>query len=295
MRKKRQEMVMKAAVAIVWGLLIVYCGNVLFRASAQTPSLTPAQRQQQGQLDAVVRAQEPIPIQTKRPEQHKTAHDRSDVFDELRAESSSPAFRDQPGQGKVSGVDFYRDPLNSSHPYESPDAIMQRLSAQKPDVMAIQRKLLESRYDLQAHPDPQAKMSRGKPLAVGPTARLKGVTCRQIGEMAPDVSCGVSRYTPDPRGNLLRRRVRWSCNVSISEIHYLQQRPRVSNDATLEIHLPMVACTAGVKFFPQPITLSTGQQLPELSNVSRTRGATSLRRISARSLRRNGASYDVSE
>jgi cytochrome c peroxidase len=179
-------MVMKAAVAIVCGLLIVYCGNVLFHASAQTPSLTPAQRQQQGQLDAVVRAQEPMPIQTKRPEQQKTAHDRSNVFDELHAEPSSPAFRNQPGQGKVSGFDFYRDPLNSSHPYESPDAIMQRLSAQKASVMAIQRKLLESRYDLQAHPDPQAKMSRGKPLAVGPTARLKGVTWQQIGEMAPD-------------------------------------------------------------------------------------------------------------
>jgi hypothetical protein len=63
---------------------------------------------------------------------------------------------------------------------------MQTLSAQKASVMAIQSKLLESRYDLQAHPDPQAKMSRGKPLAVGPTARLKGVTWQQIGEIAPN-------------------------------------------------------------------------------------------------------------
>jgi cytochrome c peroxidase len=45
--------------------------------------------------------------------------------------------------------------------------------------------LLESRYDLQAHFDPQMKMSRGKPLAVGPTARLRGVSWQQIGEMAP--------------------------------------------------------------------------------------------------------------
>src|SRR5215469_9700581 len=176
----------KVAVAIVCGLLIVYCGNVLFNVSAQTPSLTADQRQQQGRLDAIVRAQEPTPIQTKRPEQQKTAHDNSSVFDELHAMASSPAFRNQPGEGKVSGFDFYRDPLNSSHPYENPDAIMQRLSAQKPSVMAIQRKLLESRYDLQLHPDPQAKMSRGKPLAVGPTARLKGLTWQQIGEMAPD-------------------------------------------------------------------------------------------------------------
>ena len=172
-------MVIKAALAIACGILIAYSGNVLFLASAQT-------QQQQGHLDAVVRAQEPMPVQTKRPEQQRTAHDKSDVFDELHAEPSSPAFRNQPGQGKVSGFDFYRDPLNASHPYESPEAIMQKLSAQKPSVTAIQRKLLESRYDLQAHPDPQAKMSRGKPLAIGPTARLKGVTWQQIGEMRPD-------------------------------------------------------------------------------------------------------------
>jgi hypothetical protein len=57
-----------------------------------------------------------MPIQMKRPEPQKTAHDKSDVFDELNAKPSSPAFRYQPGQGKVSGFDFYRDPLNSAEP-----------------------------------------------------------------------------------------------------------------------------------------------------------------------------------
>ena len=38
--------------------------------------------------------------------------------------------------------------------------------------MATQRKLLESRYNLEPKLDPVAKMSRGKPLAVGPTAKL---------------------------------------------------------------------------------------------------------------------------
>src|SRR5215469_9961641 len=148
----------KVAVAIVCGLLIVYCGNVLFNVSAQTPSLTADQRQQQGRLDAIVRAQEPTPIQTKRPEQQKTAHDNSSVFDELHAQPSSPAFRNQPGEGKVSGFDFYRDPLNADHPYENPDAVRQRLAADKARVMDIQRKLLESRYNLQARFDPQVKM-----------------------------------------------------------------------------------------------------------------------------------------
>jgi cytochrome c peroxidase len=176
---------MKAAATIVCGLLILYCGNVLFKVSAQTQALTPEQQTQQGRLDAVVRAREPMPVQMNRPEQQKTAHDKSNVFEELNAEPNSPAFRNQPGQGKVSGFDFYRDQLNSDRPHERLEDIMQTLSAQKPAVMALQRKLLESRYDLQAHPDPQVKMSRGKPVNVGPTARLKGVTWQQIGELTP--------------------------------------------------------------------------------------------------------------
>src|SRR5215471_12284897 len=118
----------KTVLAISCGLLV---GNILFVASAQAPS--PAQAQQQGRLDAVVRAQEPMPVQTKRPEQQKTAHDTSNVFDESHAEPSSPAFRNQPGEGKVSGFDFYRDPLNSDRPYEDPMRLgksWQRISPQ---------------------------------------------------------------------------------------------------------------------------------------------------------------------
>lgn len=62
-------MLTKIAVAIVSGLLILYGGSVLFIASAQS--------QQQGQFDAVVRAQEPMPVAMKRPEQQKTAYDNS--------------------------------------------------------------------------------------------------------------------------------------------------------------------------------------------------------------------------
>jgi cytochrome c peroxidase len=52
--------------------------------------------------------------------------------------------------------------------------------------MAAQRKLLESRYDLTPHLDPAVKMSRGKPLCVGPTARLReGLTFEKLAEMSP--------------------------------------------------------------------------------------------------------------
>ena len=54
---------------------------------------------------------------------------------------------------------------------------MEKEVAAKAKVMADQRKLLESRYVLEPKLDPEAKMSRGKPLPVGPTARLgEGMT-----------------------------------------------------------------------------------------------------------------------
>ena len=56
----------------------------------------------------------------------------------------------------------------------------------KPRVMEAQRRLLESRYNLQPKLDPVAKMSRGKPLAVGPTARLAdGLDWERLGQMKP--------------------------------------------------------------------------------------------------------------
>jgi cytochrome c peroxidase len=58
--------------------------------------------------------------------------------------------------------------------------------AAKPKIMEMQRKLLEKRYKLEPKLDREAKMSRGKPLAVGPTARLaEGMTWDRLAEMTP--------------------------------------------------------------------------------------------------------------
>jgi cytochrome c peroxidase len=137
--------------------------------------------------DAVMEAQQTQTVPVERPEQQKTEHDRSDVFNGQNAQPSSPALKAQPEEGKTSGFDFYRDPLNSKRPNENPDAIKQQLTANKPKVMALQRQLLESRYNLNPKLDHEAKMSRGKPLAVGPTARLKGgLSWAQLSQMTPD-------------------------------------------------------------------------------------------------------------
>src|SRR4051812_2288842 len=57
---------------------------------------------------------------------------------------------------------------------EEPFAVvLKRDKANKARVMAEHQKLLEARYDLSRRVDPSVTMTRGKPIPVGPTARLK--------------------------------------------------------------------------------------------------------------------------
>jgi cytochrome c peroxidase len=122
-----------------------------------------------------------------RPEAKLTAHDKSDKFDPKKAMPINPALKDQPNGGKITGFDFARDPLGAPQPFTTFEEVMKKESAAKPKVMDAQRKLLEARYNLQPKLDPQARMSRGKPLCVGPTARLKdGVTWEQLAGMTPE-------------------------------------------------------------------------------------------------------------
>ncbi|HEY6262983.1 MAG TPA: hypothetical protein VIW47_15410 [Nitrospiraceae bacterium] len=137
--------------------------------------------------DAVAEAQEPRTVPIERPEQRKNAHDRSEVFEPPKARPSSPAFLNQLRDGKASGFDFYRDPLGAEKPLQEPDEMMKTDKANKAKVIETQRKLLERRYHLEPKLDPDAKMSRGKPLVVGPTARLpKGMTWERLAEVSPE-------------------------------------------------------------------------------------------------------------
>src|SRR5579872_5695681 len=136
--------------------------------------------------DAVTDAQTPRPAPANRPEQKKNAHDRSDVFQAAKAPVLTAALNDQPKGGDITGFDFYRDPLNADRPMMTFAEVMRQDVAEKPKVMDMQRKLLEKRYDLKPRLDPEAKMSRGKPLPVGPTARLpEGMNWEALAALAP--------------------------------------------------------------------------------------------------------------
>ncbi len=124
--------------------------------------------------DATAAAQTTSAVPVTRPEQHKSAHDTSNVFEARNAEPSSPALSTQPEKGGMPGFDFYRDPLDSARPMMTFDEVYKAAVAAKPGVMAAQRKLLETRYNLTPRTQAGLTMTRGKPIPIGPTARLRG-------------------------------------------------------------------------------------------------------------------------
>jgi cytochrome c peroxidase len=165
--------------------------GVLDEATRTALGLTTAQSQpasRPGVLpDAAQEAQTPRTVPEERPEQRKSAHDRSNVFQASQGLPASQALPNQPDQGKILGFDFFRDPLNAQRPMQTFEEIRQADVQAKPQVMAAQRQLLESRYDLTPRLDPEVKMSRGKPLPVGPTSRLaSGTDWTSLASMTPD-------------------------------------------------------------------------------------------------------------
>jgi cytochrome c peroxidase len=65
--------------------------------------------------------------------------------------------------------------------------MMAKDKADKETIIARQRKLLEERYDLSVRTDPKVKMSRGKPIPVGPTVKLaSGMTLEQLAALSAE-------------------------------------------------------------------------------------------------------------
>ena len=116
---------------------------------------------------------------------------------------SSPQASAQDG-GRT-GQQGDRQPSSFTPVVEEPFAVvLNRDKAAKARVMAEHQKLLEARYDLSRRVDPNVKMTRGKPIPVGPTARLKGgVNWEQLGRMSPEEirEKGLFPYLPLPHVN----------------------------------------------------------------------------------------------
>jgi cytochrome c peroxidase len=174
-------MSIRTIMAVFFGACLI-CGHVATSRGQEKSSSSKSK----GTRDTVTDAQTPKDVPIERPEQKKTEHDRSEKFKPKNAPPTTKALSDQADGGQMLGFDFYIDPLGATKPGMTFEEVYKAGVAAKPKVMATQRKLLEARYDLKAKPDPDAKMSRGKPLVVGPTAKLpEGLDWEALGSMSP--------------------------------------------------------------------------------------------------------------
>jgi cytochrome c peroxidase len=75
-------------------------------------------------------------------------------------------------------------PIDIKEPFAT---MMSRMKAAKADVMSRQMALLNERYDLSKRVANDVKMTRGKPIPVGPTAKLApGMTWEKLAAMSPE-------------------------------------------------------------------------------------------------------------
>ena len=157
---------------LIGGFFVLLSGGLMLlaRSEPDKPNVVQAERPR----DVIADAQTPKEVPQERPEQKKTAHDLSDIFAPSKGLPITEALNDQADHGRFLGFDLYRDQVGAMKPGITFDETYQALVAAKPKVMTTQRKLLETRYNLEPKLDPAVTMSRGKPLVVGPTARLLG-------------------------------------------------------------------------------------------------------------------------
>jgi cytochrome c peroxidase len=148
-------------------------------------------------------------------------------------------------------------PSSFSPVIEEPfDVVRARDKAAKAGVMAAHQRLLEERYDLGRRVDESVRMTRGKPIPVGPTAKLKaGLTWDRIGQMTPEAirEQGVFPYLPLPHVN----HPAGGMVFSQAEIKLLPRVERFDMDFDLPDHF--------LPEFPPAMFLTTRKDLGDVS------------------------------
>ena len=148
---------------------------------------------------------------------------------------------------------------------ESFETILVRMKGAKDTVMKRQMDLLNERYDLSKRVTNEVTMSRGKPLPIGPTARLAaGVGWEMLGEMSPEEirAKGLfpKGYLPLPHPNHPEGGMVFP-KMMIDELVKMDEGKRLER-FDLDFDLP----EHFLPEFPPPIYLTTR---PDLGDVSR--------------------------
>jgi hypothetical protein len=106
-----RKTLVKITLAVALGAL---AGSVVLLTAPEGARSQPPTDEARADAIAVAQASKEAPME--RPEQKKTAHDLSDVFNPSNATPSSEALIHQQDRGQMLGFDFYRDPLGAMKP-----------------------------------------------------------------------------------------------------------------------------------------------------------------------------------
>jgi cytochrome c peroxidase len=159
------------------------------------------------------------------------------------------------------GVDFSYDLFGAppgQDPQKSADEAMAKDIAEKPDVMARQKKLLKDRYHLDCKTAQGATMTKGKPQPIGPTAVLKdGMTWDKLGQMDAD---DIKKQTVFPAGYHRLPHVKHQVGGMVFPQLQIKQFPRLER---FDVDFDLPDCF--LPEFPPPIFLTAH---PELGDVS---------------------------
>ena len=162
---------------------------------------------------------------------------------------------DKPKEGAASSYDQIAPVLLGKETFQ---AVMARDKAEKDAVMARQKGLLEERYDLTPHPDAKLTMSRGKPIQVGPTARLpEGMSWEKLAAMSSD---DIREKGLFPKGFLPLPHPKHEVGGMVFPQMEIKQLPRLQR-FDVDFDLP----EAFLPEFPPAIYLTTR---PDLGDVS---------------------------
>jgi cytochrome c peroxidase len=137
-------------------------------------------------------------------------------------------------------------------------SVMTQDKADKQAVMARQMKLLDERYDLTPKPHPKVTMSRGKPVLMGPTARLpQGFTWDMLAGLTSDEIRGKNLF---PKGYLPLPHPKHDAGGMLFPQMEIKALPRLAR-YDIDFDLP----EAFLPEFPPAIYLTTR---PDLGDVS---------------------------
>lgn len=154
---------------------------------------------------------------------------------------------DKPDKKESSYVPVVEEPL---------DKVMARDKAQKDKIMERQLKLLNERFDLSKRVTTDVTMTKGKPLPVGPTARLKaGITWEQLAAISPDKikEQNIFPYLPLPHPN----HPVGGMIFTQAQIKLFPRLKRFDLDFDLPDHF--------LPEFPSPVFLTTHKDLGDVS------------------------------